>query len=75
MHTDITVTNQGMMRLALNHKKQVKVTMATPYLDGMNLLIKDGLYETQAEILKDALRRLLIHYEIHTITDACTEET
>jgi Arc/MetJ-type ribon-helix-helix transcriptional regulator len=72
MRTDITVTNQGMIRLALNHKKQIKVTMATPYLDGMNLLIKDGLYETQAEILKDALRRLFAHYEIHTINDACT---
>ena len=60
------------MDLALNHKKQVKVTMTSPYLDGMQLLIKDGLYENQAEILKDALRRLFLHYEIHSISDAFT---
>ena len=43
--------------------------MANPYLEGMELLIKDGLYESQAEIVKDALRRLFVHYEIQLITD------
>ncbi len=62
-----------MICLALNHKKQVKVTMATPYLEGMSVLIKDGLYENQAEILKDALRRLFVHYDVHSISDACGE--
>ena len=47
--------------------------MANPYLQGMDLLIKDGLYESQTEIVKDALRRLFNHYEIHAICDACTE--
>lgn len=50
-------------------KKRVEVTMANPYLEGMDLLIKDGLYESQAEIVKDALRRLFVHYEIQLITD------
>jgi Arc/MetJ-type ribon-helix-helix transcriptional regulator len=43
--------------------------MANPYLEGMELLMKDGLYESQAEIVKDALRRLFMHYEIQLITD------
>ena len=50
-------------------KRRVEVTMANPYLEGMELLIKDGLYESQAEIVKDALRRLFVHYEIQLITD------
>lgn len=50
-------------------KKRVEVTMANPYLEGMELLIKDGLYETQAEIVKDALRRLFLHYEIRLVSD------
>jgi Arc/MetJ-type ribon-helix-helix transcriptional regulator len=47
--------------------------MADPYLEGMDLLIKDGLYENQAEIVRDALRRLFNHYEIHAISEACVE--
>ena len=54
-------------------KKQIRVTMANPYLAGMELLIKDGLYETQGEIVKDALRRLFTHYQIHCITDAANQ--
>ena len=51
-------------------KKRVDVTMANPYLEGMALLIKDGLYMSQAEIVKDALRRLFVHYEIPLISEA-----
>jgi Arc/MetJ-type ribon-helix-helix transcriptional regulator len=54
--------------LGVVQKKRVEVTMANPYLEGMELLIKDGLYESQAEIVKDALRRLFMHYEIQLIT-------
>jgi len=50
-------------------KKRVGVTMANPYLEGMELLMKDGLYANQAEIVKDALRRLFAHYEIQIGTD------
>ena len=50
-------------------KKRVDVTMANPYLEGMALLIKDGLYMSQAEIVKDALRRLFVHYEIPLISE------
>jgi Arc/MetJ-type ribon-helix-helix transcriptional regulator len=55
--------------LGVVQKKRVEVTMANPYLEGMELLIKDGLYESQAEIVKDALRRLFVHYEIQLITE------
>jgi hypothetical protein len=50
-------------------KKRVDVTMAYPYLNGMELLIKDGLYENQTEIIKDALRRLFRHCELPLIDD------
>jgi Arc/MetJ-type ribon-helix-helix transcriptional regulator len=47
--------------------------MSSCYLEGMDLLIKDGLYETQAEIVKDALRRLFTHYEICLVTNGTAE--
>lgn len=52
-----------------NQKRRVGVIMASPYLDGMEVLIKDGLYLSQAEIIKDALRRLLLHYKIALIEE------
>ena len=48
-----------------------KVILPTPYLKGLDLLISDGLYESRAEIVKDALRRLFNHYEIASISDTC----
>ncbi len=51
------------------HKKRVDVLMAGPYLEGMDLLIKDGLYESKAEIIKDALRRLFRNYEITLVSE------
>jgi Arc/MetJ-type ribon-helix-helix transcriptional regulator len=51
------------------HKKRVDIQMASPYLSGMNLLIQDGLYQNQSEIIKDALRRLFQHYEISLVTE------
>lgn len=59
--------------MAVTRKKNLKVTITAPYLEGMNALIGDGLYESQAEIVKDALRRLFNHYEITSISDACNE--
>lgn len=50
-------------------KKLVEVTMANCYFQGMDLLITDGLYESQTEIVKDALRRLFTHYEIRLVND------
>ena len=55
--------------MAVIQKKRVEVTMSNPYLEGMELLIKDGLYESQAEVVKDALRRLFIHYEIKLVDE------
>jgi len=59
--------------LSIAQKKKVEVTIANPYLEGMELLIKDALYESRAEIVKDALRRLFVHYEIQVITDVAME--
>ncbi len=54
-------------------KKRLNVTIATPYLEGVDLLVSDGLYESRAEVVKDALRRLFNHYDISAISDACTQ--
>jgi Arc/MetJ-type ribon-helix-helix transcriptional regulator len=50
-------------------QKNVKIRIAAPYQEGITLLIEDGLYETQTEVIKDALRRLLKHYEIPMIPE------
>ena len=55
-------------------KKRVEVTLSLPYLEGMELLIKDGLYENQAEIVKDALRRLFLHYQIKLLNEVIVIE-
>lgn len=55
--------------MVTNQRKQVTVAMALPYLEGMDCLIKGGLYENHSEIVKDALRRLFNHYEIHCVSD------
>jgi hypothetical protein len=44
--------------------KHAELAMPTCYLESMDLLVKDGLYENHAEIVKDALRRLFKHYDI-----------
>ncbi|MGD6805655.1 MAG: ribbon-helix-helix domain-containing protein [Candidatus Bathyarchaeia archaeon] len=67
------INTEDKEKMATIHKKRVNVTMAAPYLDGMELLIKDGLYESQAEIVKDALRRLFNHYEIQSISEICSQ--
>lgn len=48
-------------------RKRVGLTISNPYLEGMDLLIKDGLYECQSEVVKDALRRLFSHYKISLV--------
>ncbi len=59
--------------MAVIQKKRLKVTLAAPYLEGMDVLISDGLYENQSEVVKDALRRLFNHYEVSSIGDACSK--
>lgn len=49
--------------------KRVEVSVGNCYVEAMSLLINEGLYESHAEIVKDALRRLFTHYEIHLISD------
>ena len=55
--------------MGAGQKRRVEVVMAHPYLEGMEVLIRDGLYESQAEIVKDALRRLFMRYEIRLVSD------
>ena len=52
--------------------KPLSVDLTPLYLEGLDLLINDGLYENQDEVIKDALRRLFNHYNIGPIGDACT---
>jgi len=56
------------------HKKRVDIQIGNPYLSGMNLLIQDGLYQNQSEIIKDALRRLFQHYQISLVTETTVPE-
>lgn len=63
-----------MIGLVAIQKKRVEVTLASCYCEGMDALIQDGLYESQAEVLKDALRRLLTHYGIRIITEELNEK-
>ena len=51
-------------------KRHVGVILTNPYLNGMQILIKDGIYMNQSEIMKDALRRLLLHYNIALVTES-----
>ena len=45
-------------------KKRVSVVLTNPYLVAMDRLIREGVYDSRAEVIKDALRRLFRHYEI-----------
>jgi hypothetical protein len=58
--------------LRQKQKKNLTVNMAAPYVEGMATLLQDGLYTNQTEIVKDALRRLFIHYEIKMVTEEPT---
>jgi Arc/MetJ-type ribon-helix-helix transcriptional regulator len=46
-------------------KKPFHLILTTPYLNGLNLLIREEIYEDRAEATRDALRRLFKHYGIN----------
>lgn len=48
---------------------RLRVSLAVPYLEGIDLLIGEGLYECKTEIIRDALRRLFNQYELSCISD------
>ena len=48
-------------------KKRVCVTLTRPYLDAMERLIREDIYASRAELIRDALRRLFSHYEIEIV--------
>lgn len=45
-------------------KKRVCVTLTKPYLDALDRLVRQGVYASRADLVKDALRRLFRHYGI-----------
>lgn len=44
--------------------ENVCVALTKPYLDAMEGLVRDGVYVSRRELVKDALRRLFRHYGI-----------
>ena len=50
-------------------RKDLTVTVTAPYVKGMTALIEDGLYVRQTEVVRDALRRLFMHYEIKLVAE------
>ncbi|TRZ49194.1 MAG: hypothetical protein D4S01_09120 [Dehalococcoidia bacterium] len=55
------------------NKKRISVVVTNPYLEAIECLVRDGFYVNRAEIIKDALRRLFVQYEISLITDEAAE--
>ena len=45
-------------------KKRLSVTLTGPYLEALDRLVGDGVYASQGEAVKDALRRLFRHYGV-----------
>jgi Arc/MetJ-type ribon-helix-helix transcriptional regulator len=58
--------------LSQKQKKNLTVSMTAPYVEGIATLLEGGLYANQTEIVKDALRRLFVHYEIKMVTEEPT---
>ncbi len=48
-------------------KQRVCIVVTEPYVNIMDDLISAGVYVSRQEIIKDALRYLLAHYEIPLI--------
>jgi len=45
-------------------KKRINVTLTEPYLEALDRLIEGGVYVNRREVIKDALRRIFLHYGI-----------
>ena len=55
------ITSYGVCILV---EKRVSFVLTQPYIEAMDHLIREGVYISRAEVVKDALRRLFRHYEI-----------
>jgi hypothetical protein len=53
-------------------KKRLILEISTPYAAGLQTLIDSGLYESEVEVVLDALRKLFNHYDISCISDCIT---
>jgi len=54
--------------------KNVCVALTKPYLDAMDGLVREGIYVSRRELVKDALRRLFRHYELEPFGVEDSEE-
>jgi len=45
-------------------RRRVSTTLTQPYLEALELLVEGEVYESQAEAIRDALRRLFKHYGV-----------
>jgi len=50
--------------LSVEGIENVCVALTKPYLDAMEGLVREGVYVSRRELVKDALRRLFRHYGI-----------
>lgn len=48
-------------------KKRVCVVLTRPYLEGLDRLVGEEVYSSYAQLIRDALRRLFIHYGIEMV--------
>jgi len=49
-------------------KERISVTLTRPYLDALELLVKDGFYLSRGEIIMEALRKTLGSYGVEPFT-------
>ena len=54
-------------------KKRISVTLTGPYLEALDRLVGDGVYASQGEAVKDALRRLFRHYGMKPFVESLEE--
>ena len=55
------------MRLSEKKVKRIYVGLPQIYVDGIDRLIKEGIYMNRSEAVKDALRRLFKHYDLDVL--------
>ncbi len=45
-------------------KTRIQVSLTEAYSEPINTLVKDGVYGSRQELIRDGLRRLFRHYQI-----------
>jgi len=55
-------------------KKRISVTLTNVYIDGLNYLVKEGLYLNRGEIILEALRDLMRRHGVEPFSLEGKEE-